>query len=110
MYVTEERYLAFERAAEFRQEFLDGTIVLRPGASVRHATLQMNLIGELNTPGRGAGCEVFGSDLRVRVSSRMYTYPDLTIVCGKPKVKDEHNDVLLNPAVIFEVLSPSTEH
>jgi len=110
MYVTEERYLIFERSAEFRHEFLDGRIVLRPGASVEHATLQVNLIGELNTPRRGPGYEVFGSDLRVRVSSCMYTYPDLTIVLGKPKVKDEHDDVLLNPAVLFEVLSPSTEH
>jgi len=110
MQVTEERYLTFERAAEFRHEFLDGTIVIRPWASVRHATLQINLIGELNTPRRGPGYEVFGSDLCVRVSSRVYTYPDLTIVRGRPKIKDEHNDVLLNPTVLFEVLSPSTEY
>jgi Uma2 family endonuclease len=109
MGVTEQQYLAFDRAAEFRNEFLDGEIVERSGANLRHAGLQMNLIGELYTALRGAPCEVFGSDLRVRVSSRMYTYPDLTVVCGKPIPPDDREDILLNPAVIFEVLSPSTE-
>jgi Uma2 family endonuclease len=110
MKATEEEYLAFDRAAEFRHELLDGEIVERQGANLRHASLRMNLIGEVHTALRGTSCEVFGSDLRVRVSSRMYTYPDLTVVRGKPILADEREDILLNPKVIFEVLSPSTEY
>jgi Uma2 family endonuclease len=110
MTTTEEEYLAFERAAEFRHELLDGEVVERSGANLRHASLQMNLIGELHAALRGTSCEVFSSDLRVRVSPRMYTYPDLTIVRGEPRLADEREDILLNPTVIFEVLSPSTEY
>ena len=107
--MTEQQYLAFDRAAEFRHEFLDGEIVPRLGANILHATVQMDLICELHASLRGTACEVFGSDLRVRVSPLIYTYPDLTVVCGKALVADEHEDILLNPAVIFEIVSPSTE-
>jgi Uma2 family endonuclease len=110
MTATEEQYLAFDRGAEFRHELLDGEVVERPGANLRHASLRMNLIGEIHAALRTTSCEVFGSDLRVRASSRTYTYPDLTIVCGRPVLADEREDVLLNPRVIFEVLSPSTEY
>ena len=110
MTATEEQYLAFDRGAEFRHELMDGEVVERPGASLRNASLRMNLIGEIHAALRTTSCEVFGSDLRVRASSRTYTYPDLTIVCGRPVLADEREDVLLNPRVIFEVLSPSTEY
>jgi Uma2 family endonuclease len=110
MTVTEEQYLVIDRAAEFRHELLDGEIVALPGGNIRHAQLRMNLIGELHARARGTHCEIFGCDLRVRVSPRMYTYPDLTMVSGSPAVADERQDILLNPTVIFEVLSPSTEH
>jgi Uma2 family endonuclease len=107
---TAEEYLALDRAAEFRSEFLDGEIVAMSGGSMRHSGLKVNLYGEVRAALRGTSCRVFDSDLRVRVSPRMYTYPDLTVVCGKPKLADEHEDILLNPRVIFEVLSPSTEY
>ena len=110
MTVTAEQYLVIDRAAEFRHELLDGKIVALPGGNIRHAQLRMNLIGELHARVRGTHCEIFGCDLRVRVSPRMYTYPDLTIVSGSPAVADVRQDILLNPTVIFEVLSPSTEH
>jgi len=108
--MTEQDYLAFDRAAEFRREFLNGEIIERQGASLRHAALQVGLVREIHAQLRGTSCELFGSDLRLRVSSRMYSYPDRTGVCGKPKILDERDDVLLNPTVLFEVLSPSTEH
>jgi Uma2 family endonuclease len=108
--VSAEEYLALDRAAELRSEFLDGEIVAMSGGSMRHAVLQVNLIGEVRAALRGTSCQAFNSDLRIRVSSRMYTYPDLTVVCGKPMLADERQDILLNPTVIFEVLSPSTEH
>jgi Uma2 family endonuclease len=108
--LTEEQYLAIERAAGFKSEFLNGEMFAMAGTSMQHSRIQMNLAGELYTMLRGKACEAFGSDFRVRVSSSgMYTYPDATVVCGKPILADAHQDNLLNPAVIFEVLSPSTE-
>jgi Uma2 family endonuclease len=108
--VTAEEYLAMDRAAEFRSEFLDGEIVAMSGGSPRHSRLKVNLTIGVGTALRGTSCEVFDSDFRVRVSPRMYTYPDLTVVCGKLKLADERRDILLNPTAIFEVLSPSTEY
>jgi Uma2 family endonuclease len=107
--LTEEQYLALDRAAEYPSEFLDGEMFAMAGASARHFFLQANVQGELFAALRGSDCRVGGSELRVRVSGRMYTYPDVLVVCGEPALADEHQDVLLNPAVIFEVLSPSTE-
>jgi Uma2 family endonuclease len=107
--ITEEPYLAIDRAAEFRSEFLDGEMIDRQGASLRHARVQGNILGELYFALPGGACEAFGSDLRVRASRRMYAYPDASVVYGKPLVADEHEDILLNPVAIFEILSPSTE-
>lgn len=107
--LTEEQYLAVERAAEFKSEFLDGVMYAMSGGSPRHSSLAVSILAELHGILRGSECRVFNSDLRVRVSSRMYTYPDVSVVCGKPLLADEQRDVLLNPVVIFEVLSPSTE-
>jgi Uma2 family endonuclease len=107
--VTAEEYLALDRAAEFRSEFLDGEIIAMSGGSARHSKLQVNLTLELETALRGTPCQTFSADLRVRVSPRTYTYPDLTVVCGKPLLADDEQDILVNPKVIFEVLSPSTE-
>ena len=109
MKLTEEQYLEIDRAAEFRNELLDGEIVEMPGGSLRHATLRVNVIGALYPVLRTSRCQMFGCDLRVRVSSRTYTYPDLTVVCGQPMPSDDRQDILLNPTAIFEVLSSSTE-
>ena len=107
--ITEEQYLAIDRTAEFRSEFLDGEMIDRQGASLRHARVQGNILSELYLALRGGECEAFGSDLRVRASGRMYAYPDGSVVCGKPLDADERQDILLNPVVIVQVLSPSTE-
>jgi Uma2 family endonuclease len=108
--VTAEEYLVLDRAAEFRSEFIDGEIIAMSGGSVRHSRLQINLGAEIHGALRGSPCQAFSSDLRVRVSSRMYAYPDLTVVCGELMLADERQDILLNPKIIFEVLSPSTEY
>jgi Uma2 family endonuclease len=108
--VTAEEYLALDRAAEFPSEFLDGEIIAMSGGSPRHSRLKVNLTIAIGTALRGTACSVFDSDLRVRVSSRMYTYPDLAVVCGDLKLDAERGDMLLNPTAIFEVLSPSTEY
>jgi Uma2 family endonuclease len=108
--VSAEEYLALDRAAEFRSEFIDGEIIERPGASIRHARLQVILACEIQAALRDSPCQAFSSNLRLRVSPRMYTYPDLTVVCGEPVVADKRQDILLNPTVIFEVVSPSTAY
>jgi Uma2 family endonuclease len=107
--LTEEQYLAIERAAEFRSEFLDGEMFAMAGTSNRHGRIQRNLIGELYIALRGGTGGPFGSDSRVKVSSEAYVYPDVTVVCGRQRTADEHDDILINPVAIFEVLSPSTE-
>ena len=107
--ITEEQYLAIERAAEFKSEFLDGVMYAMSGGSLRHSALHRNLISKLDAVLGGGECQVFTSELRVRVSNRLYAYPDVSVVRGKPLVADEQNDNLLNPIAIFEVLSPSTD-
>jgi len=107
--LTAEQYLALDRVAEIRSEFLDGEMFAMSGVSMPHAQLQQNISGELHALFRDGDCQAFGPDFRVRVSARMYVYPDVTVACGKPLLADEHQDVLLNPVVIFEVLSPTTE-
>src|SRR5579864_5684947 len=80
------------------------------GGSMRHSFLHVNLLVEMHAALRGGDCRACGPDFRVRVSATgMYTYPDLVVICGKPLLADAHQDILLNPAVIFEILSPSTE-
>ena len=106
--LTEEQYLAIERAAEFKSEFFNGEMFAMSGVSMRHSGLERNILVELSIALRGRECQAFPSNLRVRVSSRMYTYPDILVVCGKPLLADEHQDNLLNPVVLFEILSPST--
>jgi Uma2 family endonuclease len=108
--MTAEEYLALDRAAEFRSEFLDGEIIAMSGGSMRHSGLGANIIGQLHAVLLKTDCRTFTSDFRVRVSPRMYTYPDLTVVCGDLKLDAERGDNLLNPTAIFEVLSPSTEY
>jgi len=108
--ITEEEYLAMDRAAEVRSEFLDGEMWAMSGGSMQHSQLQANLIAELVAALRGTACRTFTSDLRVRViPHRMYAYPDVTVVCGKPLLADDRQDILVNPTAIFEVLSPTTE-
>jgi len=107
--LTEEQYLAIERAAEFKSEFVDGEMFAMAGASNVHGLIQGNLFGELYMVLRGGACGPFGSDSRVKVPSRAYLYPDVTVVCGKQQTTGEHGDILIGPVAIFEVLSPSTE-
>jgi len=107
--LSEEQYLALERVAETKSEFLDGEMFAMSGGTRRHADLQSNLHGELFAQLRGRPCRAYTSDFRIRTASGVYTYPDLSIVCGDVKVADTWTDTLLNPVVLIEVLSPSTE-
>ena len=108
-YVTPSEYLAFERAAEYKNEYLDGVIYAMTGASRRHNVITLNIGGELRASLRGRDCEAYVSDMRVRISAaNLYTYPDVVAVCGEPEFEDAEVDTLLNPSLIVEVLSKST--
>jgi Uma2 family endonuclease len=111
-------YLALERESEERHEYLDGEIYAMAGESPEHGTICINLSGQLYSQLRGKPCQAFSKDMKVRsgptpkpgqTTKGLYSYPDLLVVCGELKFHDEHRDVLLNPSVIIEVLSPATE-
>src|SRR5829696_5082670 len=108
-YVTPEEYLAYERAAEYKNEYFDGEIFAMTGASRKHNLIAGNVFGLLWQQLWGKPCEVYPSDMRVRIpSANIYTYPDVVVVCGEPEFEDGHVDTLLNPTLLVEVLSKST--
>ena len=107
---TPEQYLALERAAEYKSEYIYGQIYAMAGVSREHSLIAGNIFGELWSQLRGSSCEIHMSDVRLKVSpTGMYTYPDLMVACDEPCFEDASVDTLLNPTVIIEVLSPSTE-
>lgn len=107
---TAEEYLALERKAEYKSEFVNGMIVGSAGATRQHNLIAGNVFGEVRAQLRGRTCEVYMSDIRVKVDpTGLYTYPDVVVACGDIRFEDEHVDTLLNPTLIVEVLSPSTE-
>lgn len=107
---TPEEYLVRERRARYRSEYVDGRVYAMAGASRAHNLVAGNVFAELRAQMRGRPCEAYVSDMRVKVSrTGLYTYPDVAAVCGAPSFEDAHVDTLLNPAVIVEVLSESTE-
>lgn len=107
---TPERYLALERASDHRSELINGQIYAMTGASFVHNTIVANILTSLRSRLRDRGCSVLSSDMRVKASATtMYTYPDVVALCEPPLLEDSHGDTLLNPAVIFEVLSDTTE-
>lgn len=105
-----EEYLAAERASQERHQFLDGEVFAMGGASQRNNLIVTNLVRELSVQLKGRPCETYANDMRVKVSETgLYTYPDVVVVCGGADFDDEHRDTLLNPTLIIEVLSESTE-
>lgn len=109
-YVTPQEYLVWERKAESRSEYHDGVIVAMAGASWEHGIIIGNIQTELNIQLRETPCATITQDLRVRVPEcNKYYYPDVVVVCDEPQFEDTEQDTLLNPTLIVEVLSPSTE-
>ena len=108
--MSAEHYLLLERATEERHEFIDGVVYAMAGESPDHSTICFNLATIIGAQIRDQPCRGFSPNMKVRTSSGdLFAYPDLMIVCGEEKFHDKRGDVLLNPTVIFEVLSPSTE-
>jgi Uma2 family endonuclease len=106
--LTPEEYLRRERVAETKSEYDDGFVYAMSGASPRHNLIGAGLIRALGNhlPPR---CRIYTSDMRVRIfKPRRYYYPDASVVCGEPQYAEDQRDVLVNPLIVFEILSEST--
>ena len=109
-YITPNEYLAWERQAETKSEYREGVIVAMAGASPEHIAITGNIYGELYGQLKGRNCQVFGSDLRISVETcDAYYYPDVTVVCEPPQFLNLGAATLVNPTLLVEVLSDSTE-
>jgi len=107
---TVEEYLALERESAGRHEYLEGQIYDMSGESLAHSQISINLAIEVGYQLRGRDCQALSANMKVRTGDLgLFSYPDLSVVCGQPVFHDVQKDVLLNPRVIFEVLSPTTE-
>ena len=107
---TPEEYLALERQAQCKSEYYAGEVFAMAGASRWHNLIVANVIGELRSQLKGRPCTTYPSDMRVKISpTGLYTYPDVIVVCGEAQFEDTQQDTLLNPTLIVEVLSESTE-
>jgi len=110
IHCTAEEYLTLERNTLYKSEFHDGEIFAMTGASRTHNLIAFNIARELGLQLKNRPCEAYIADMRVKAAkARSYHYPDIAIVCGTPEFEDAHVDTLLNPTLLIEVLSPSTE-
>ncbi len=110
-YLTPEEYIASERKATLKSEYLSGEIVAMSGASLAHNLITMNTANQLYNQLIENGCRVFTGDMRVGIGAGIsYFYPDVSVVCDEPRFEDDVFDTLINPQVIVEVLSTSTEN
>jgi Uma2 family endonuclease len=107
--LTIPEYLAFERQSETRHDYLDGEVFAMTGASWTHGLISGNIFGELRSQLKRSPCKAIQESLRVRTPAGLFTYPDVIVACGKPRFDGSEQDTLLNPKLIVEVLSPSTE-
>ena len=108
-YITQEEYLDAERLATEKHEYFEGEIFAMSGASIPHNIIFRNTFGELINKLKGKSCQPFGSDLRIFIpENTLYTYPDLSIICGEVETTDDNFDTATNPTVLIEILSEST--
>ena len=106
-----EEYLAIDREADYKSEFVAGDIFAMGGASPKHVLIAGNIAGELRNRLRDTNCQVYSADLRIQAETdNVYYYPDVVVVCGRPEYRDSRRDTVTNPLVIVEVLSPATRN
>ena len=111
IYLTPEEYVNRERKSDYRSEFYAGQVFALAGGSRSHNLIVTNVIAELRNQLRQRPCRVYPSDMRVRVpETGLYTYPDVVVACGQERFDDQQQDTLLNPTLLVEVLSKSTEN
>jgi len=109
-YYSEEDFLTLERMSKTKNEYYRGEIFAMSGASFQHNQIASALIGEMVQHLKGGKCNIFGSDLRVHTQLQsFYTYPDAVVICGEPSFVDKAFDTIINPTILFEILSTSTE-
>lgn len=108
--MTVEEYLAFEEKSEEKHEFYGGEVFAMAGAGLNHNVIAGNCIADINHFLRGKDCIVTPGDLRIQIESlNLFTYPDISIICGKPEFYQNRKDSVTNPVVLIEVISPSTD-
>jgi Uma2 family endonuclease len=107
--LTIQDYLAIERDAEMKSEYLDGEMFAMTGASHAHNVIVTNAVAALRPQLRSRGCTLYANDMRVRTPTDLCTYPDVAVVCGERTFDDPRRDTILNPMVVLEVLSESTQ-
>jgi Uma2 family endonuclease len=108
--LTEAEYLETERAAEFKSEFFDGEMFAMAGGTAQHSLIATNLAAAFQNHLRNHSCTAYNADLRIKIEATgLYTYPDLSVICGPLRFAAGTNDTVLNPTVLVEVLSNSTE-
>lgn len=109
-FLTSTEYLEIERKAEFKSEYFNGEVFAMAGTSRAHSRISTNVSRILDTQTLTRECNVYSSEMRVKIEKiGKYTYPDIVVTCGKEKLEDAYFDTLLNPVVIIEILSASTE-
>lgn len=109
-YITEAEYLEYEIKSEQKSEYFDGQIINMAGASEIHNTISCNVVSELRFQLKKKACQVYASDMRIKVENTgFYAYPDILVVCPEKKFTGDKPDTILNPIVIIEILSESTE-
>ena len=107
---TEAEYLATERAAEFKSEFFDGEIFAKAGGTPQHSLIATNLGAEFRNRLKASSCVPYNADLRIKVEATgLYTYPDLSVICDALRFAQGTDDTVVNPSLLVEVMSPSTE-
>ncbi|HCN36413.1 MAG TPA: Uma2 family endonuclease [Bacteroidetes bacterium] len=108
-YFTEKEYLEFERNSDTKHEYYKGEIFDLAGVSLKHNQIMLNLAFLLRSKLKGK-CRLITNDVKVKIQTNsLITYPDLAIICGKIELSDDKQDTILNPKVIFEILSPSNQ-
>jgi Uma2 family endonuclease len=108
---TEAEYLEFERNSDTKHEYFAGSVYAMSGAREPHNAINQSAANALYTQLKKRVCKVYTNDMRVKVNQAgLYTYPDTIVMCGKPQLEDDKFDTLLNPILLIEVLSPSTEN
>lgn len=109
-YISEEEYLTFERASAAKHEYYNGRIYAMTGAKEPHNLISGNLVASLHGQLRQKPCRVYSSDMRVKIlKTGLNTYPDVLVICGQPQFTDAARDTVVNPILVIEVLSKSTE-
>jgi Uma2 family endonuclease len=107
---TAQEYLALEEAAEYKSEYFKGEIFAMAGGSINHNQIVMNVGTQLNQAHPHHKCRSFATELKLWIEEiDLFTYPDLMIICDKPKFYPGRTDIILNPLIIIEILSKSTE-